>query len=173
MHIPRPVDGIKAMSRGFSGGKEELKSSLSIQEITVQFLSGCPWGQCLLLLSMWKKDRMADRTPRRLCASHSPFNGVAYRGERTGHGRYIKRCGKFQLKIMPIFSCFKRQTWLLAIRYSKHNYPICLSPLKRSTRRSFAPLRKSRRNQLFLCMNRGPSRYNFRAGQKLPGKVWT
>ena len=44
MHVPRPVDGIKAMSRGFSGGKEELKSSLSIQEITVQFLSGCPEG---------------------------------------------------------------------------------------------------------------------------------
>ena len=34
-----------------------------------------------------KKDKMADGTPRRLCVSHSPFNGADFCGEGMGHFR--------------------------------------------------------------------------------------
>ena len=48
-----------------------------------------------------------------------------------GRVMVVKRCGKSQVKIMPIVSCFKRKNSLLAIRYSKHtpSYPIGNSPL--------------------------------------------
>ena len=47
-----------------------------------------------------KKDKMVDGTHRRLCVSHSPFNGADFCGQGTGHVRQ-------ELKIMPIVSCFK------------------------------------------------------------------
>ena len=37
--------------------------------------------------SMSKKDRMADRTPRKFCVSHSPFTGTNFYGEGMGHFR--------------------------------------------------------------------------------------
>ena len=36
---------------------------------------------------MSKKDRMADRTPRRFCVFHSPFTGTNFYGEGMGHFR--------------------------------------------------------------------------------------
>ena len=38
-------------------------------------------------LSMSRKDKMADGTPRRLCMSHSPFSGANFCREGTGHFR--------------------------------------------------------------------------------------
>ena len=38
-----------------------------------------------------------------------------------------------------------------AIRNITNTYPICQSPLKRSVRRCFSPLRKSRRNHRSIC----------------------
>ena len=43
---------------------------------------------------------------------------------------------------------------------------MCESPLQRSTRRSFAPSQKSRRNKPLTCVNRDRTRYNFCAGAK-------
>ena len=40
------------------------------------------------LLSMLRKDKMADGTPRRLCMSHSPFSGANFYREGTGHFRF-------------------------------------------------------------------------------------
>ena len=50
---------------------------------------GLPWGQHPIKkpLGMSKKDKMADRTPRRLCVSHFPFNGANFDGEGMGHFR--------------------------------------------------------------------------------------
>ena len=41
------------------------------------------------ILSMSKKDKMADGSPRRFCVSHSPFKGADYCGEKLGRGRVI------------------------------------------------------------------------------------
>ena len=61
------------------------------------------------------------------------------------------------------FSC--RQA-LIPIWYSMSTYQMSDSPLKRSTRRSFATSRKSRRNHPSLRVNRRPIWYGFRAGAK-------
>ena len=93
MHGPRPVDGIKVMSRCFPGSKEEIKSSLLIQEIAVQFLLGCPEGDAQSRNTFYpckkkKKAKWRTELPEGFACpfSHSPFNGADYWGERTGHG---------------------------------------------------------------------------------------
>ena len=61
------------------------------------------------------------------------------------------------------FTCWHA---LIPIWYSMSTYQITDSPLKRSTRRSFATLRKSRRNHPSLRVNRRLIWYGFRAGAK-------
>ena len=51
-----------------------------------------------------------------------------------------------------------------APKCSTRTYPVCDASLSRPARSSFAPLQKSRQNQPFLCINRSPVRYGFRAG---------
>ena len=34
-----------------------------------------------------KRDKMVDGTPRRLCMSHSPFDGANFCGEETDHSK--------------------------------------------------------------------------------------
>ena len=41
------------------------------------------------ILSMSKKDKIADGSLRRFCVSHSPFKGADYCGEKLGRGRVI------------------------------------------------------------------------------------
>ena len=40
---------------------------------------------------MSKKDKMGDGTPRRLCMSHSPFNGAVFRRKGTGYFRSFSK----------------------------------------------------------------------------------
>ena len=61
------------------------------------------------------------------------------------------------------FTCWHA---LIPIWYSMSTYQITDSPLKRSTRRSFATLRKSRRNHPSLRVNRHLIWYGFLAGAK-------
>ena len=40
---------------------------------------------------MSKKGKLVDGTPRRLCMSHSPFNGAVFCGEGMGHFRSFSK----------------------------------------------------------------------------------
>ena len=83
-------------------------------------------------------------------------------GNENENGRKTTSLGSIH-NTSNSFTCWHA---LIPIWYSISTYQISDSPLQRSTRRSFATLRKSRRNRPSLRVNRRLIWYGFRAGAK-------